>query len=103
MKLPALLVLLFLLPGPASGAATAGPVALPSWFTETLLDFRDDVAQAARDGKRLMVLFEQNGCPYCKELILTNFSQKAIADIGEHIMKLDPFGRLNDKFIVQHK
>src|SRR2546430_7431508 len=84
MKLPALLVLLFLLPGPASGAATAGPVAgpaaLPSWFSETLLDFRDDVAQAARDGKRLMVLFEQNGCPYCKELILTNFSQKAIAD-----------------------
>src|SRR5207244_3700464 len=80
MKLPALLVCLFLLPGPASGAATPGPVALPPWFTETLLDFREDVAQAAREGKRLMILFEQNGCPYCKELILTNFSQKAIAD-----------------------
>ena len=80
MKLPALLLCLFLLPGPASGAAGAGPVALPPWFTETFLDFRQDVAQAAREGKRLMILFEQNGCPYCKELILTNFSQKAIAD-----------------------
>ena len=73
MKLPALLVFLLLLPGPASGA-------LPSLFTETFLDFREDVAQAARGGRRLMILFEQDGCPYCKELILTNFSQKAIAD-----------------------
>ncbi len=80
MKLPALLVFLFLLPGPASGAGTAGAVALPGWFTETFLDFREDVAQAAREGKRLMILFEQDGCPYCKELILTNFSQKTIAD-----------------------
>src|ERR1700693_5502389 len=80
MKLPALLVFLFLLPGPASGAGTAGPVALPPWFTETLLDFREDVAQAAREHKRLMILFEQNGCPYRKELILTNFRQKAIGD-----------------------
>src|SRR6266566_830032 len=80
MKLPALLLCLFLLPGPASGAAAAGPIALPPWFTETFLDFRQDVAQAAREGKRLMILFEQSGCPYCKELILTNFSQKAIAD-----------------------
>src|SRR3989442_6829966 len=80
MKLPALLVFLFLLPGPASGAGTAGAVALPGWFTETFLDFREDVAQAAREGKRLMILFEEDGCPYCKELILTNFSQKTIAD-----------------------
>jgi thioredoxin-related protein len=80
MKRHALLALLLLLTGPAAGAGTAGPVALPGWFTETLLDFREDVAQAAREGKRLMIFFEQDGCPYCKELILTNFSQKAIAD-----------------------
>ena len=49
MKLPALLVFLFLLPGSAPGAGTAGPVALPGWFTETFLDFREDVAQAARE------------------------------------------------------
>jgi thioredoxin-related protein len=80
MKLRALVLCLFLLPGPASAAAAAGPLALPPWFAETFLDLREDVAQAARDGKRVMILFEQNGCPYCKELILTNFSQKTIAD-----------------------
>src|SRR4249920_2660166 len=82
MKRPALLLCLCLslLPAPASGAAAAAPVVLPPWFTETLLDFREDAAKAAREGKRLMILFEQNGCPYCKELILTNFSQKTIAD-----------------------
>jgi thioredoxin-related protein len=80
MKLPALLLFLFLLPGPAPGAGGGGALALPPWFTETLLDFREDVAQAARKRKRLMILFEQDGCPYCKELVLTNFSQKTIAD-----------------------
>src|SRR5882762_6442029 len=79
MKLSTLLLCLCLslLPSSASGAAQ---VVLPPWFTETLLDFREDVAQAARERKRLMILFEQDGCPYCKELVLTNFSQKTIAD-----------------------
>jgi len=27
----------------------------PPWFTETFLDFREDAADAARDGKRLMI------------------------------------------------
>jgi len=54
---------------------------LPPWFTETFLDFREDVARPARaSASGSWFLFEQNGCPYCKELILTNFSQKAIAD-----------------------
>src|SRR5258706_8574227 len=80
MKLSTLLLCLSLLPSSASGAATAARVALPPWFTETFLDLREDVAQAARERKRLMILFEQDGCPYCKELVLTNFSQKTIAD-----------------------
>src|SRR5260221_767761 len=80
MKLSTLLLCLSLLPSSASGAATAAPVVMPSWSTDTRIDCREDVAQAAREGKLLMVLFEQTGCPYCKELILTNFSQKAIAD-----------------------
>jgi thioredoxin-related protein len=53
---------------------------IPAWFTESLLDFRDDVRDAAKEGKRLMVYFGQDGCPYCKALMQTNFSQKAIVD-----------------------
>jgi len=53
---------------------------VPAWFQETFLDFRDDVRDAAKQGKRVMVYFGQDGCPYCRELMRVNFSQKDIAD-----------------------
>jgi thioredoxin-related protein len=67
----------------AGGVASAQDVAphaidIPPWFTDTFLDFREDIRGAARDGRRLMVYFGQDGCPYCKELMVTNFSQRGI-------------------------
>jgi thioredoxin-related protein len=52
---------------------------LPSWFTESLLHLPDDVAEAARDGKRVMLYFGQDGCPYCKRLIEVNWRDPRIA------------------------
>ena len=52
----------------------------PAWFKETFLDLREDVREAAAEGKRLLVYFGQDGCPYCRELMRVNFSQKEIAD-----------------------
>jgi thioredoxin-related protein len=51
----------------------------PAWFSESLLDLREDVAEAAADGKRVMLYFGQDGCPYCKRLMEVNFRQAAIA------------------------
>ena len=53
---------------------------VPAWFTETFLDFREDLEDATREGRRLMVYFGQNGCPYCKQLMEVNFKQPAIVD-----------------------
>ncbi len=53
---------------------------IPPWFRETFLDFREDVREAAKEGRRLLVYFGQDGCPYCRELMRVNFSQKDIAD-----------------------
>ena len=53
---------------------------IPRWFATTFLDFREDVADAARDGKRLIVYFGQDGCPYCKQLMVANFSQRGIVE-----------------------
>lgn len=63
-------------------AQVASPHAIdhPAWFVETFLDVRDDIAEARKSGKRLMLYFGQDGCPYCRELLQNNFSQKAIAD-----------------------
>ena len=51
----------------------------PAWFTESLLDLREDVAEAAAQGKRVMLYFGQDGCPYCKRLMDVNFRDAAIA------------------------
>ena len=68
----------------ATGARAQEPspyaIDIPSWFAESFLDFRDDVADAAKEGRRLMVYFGQDGCPYCRQLMVTNFSQRAIVD-----------------------
>ena len=63
-------------------AQDASPYAIdiPRWFTQSFLDFREDVADAARNGRRLLVYFGQDGCPYCTQLMVTNFSQRAIVD-----------------------
>jgi thioredoxin-related protein len=53
---------------------------IPRWFTPSLLDIKDEVAEAARQGKRVMVYFGQDGCPYCKALMLASFAPGPIAD-----------------------
>lgn len=52
----------------------------PAWFKESFLDIREDIAEAARAGRRLMLYFHQDGCPYCAKLLRENFGDKAIAD-----------------------
>ncbi len=62
----------------------------PAWFAQSLLDLREDIAEAAREGKRVMLYFEQPGCPYCKRLVEVNFRQPAIAaKMQRHFVSLD--------------
>src|SRR6187402_3927520 len=67
--------------GPVAAAAqVASPQAIdiPKWFSESFLDLRDDVRDAAKDGRRLMLYFGQDGCPYCKALMKVNFGDPQI-------------------------
>jgi thioredoxin-related protein len=63
---------------PASFVPNPNAIDIPPWFRETFLDFREDLRDAAGANKRLMVYFGQDGCPYCRELMRVNFSQKDI-------------------------
>lgn len=63
-------------------AQVASPHAIdiPRWFSNSLLDFKDEIPEAARDGKRVMVYFGQDGCPYCKALMKAGFGPGPISD-----------------------
>ncbi len=66
--------------GELEGLQNPGFQEQPEWFKHSFLDIREDVAEAAEAGRRVMLYFYQDGCPYCKKLITVNFAQKAIAD-----------------------
>jgi len=52
----------------------------PAWFKESFLDIREDVAEADTEGRRVMLFFHQNGCPYCNLMVERNLSQRDIAE-----------------------
>ena len=50
----------------------------PGWFKQSFLDFAEDVAEAAEQGRRVMMIFHQDNCPYCNVLVERNLAQKDI-------------------------
>ena len=78
-RLIAVFGLLVLQPGVASAAEMGNyygaiPSEKPAWFKESFLEFEDDVAEASAAGRRVMLYFHQEGCPYCARLIEENFT-----------------------------
>ncbi len=63
-----------------AGMVNPGFVEQPQWFKNSFLDLNEDIAEASENGKRLMIYFYQDGCPYCKKLLQDNFGQRAIAE-----------------------
>ena len=53
-----------------------------SWFVNSFLDLKEDLAEAAEAGKRFVVMWEQRGCPYCRETHMVNFARP---DINQYI------------------
>jgi thioredoxin-related protein len=63
----------------------AKPTHYPDWFKESFLDFHEDIEEAARNGRRVVLLFHQDGCPYCNILVERNLAQKDINSyVREH-------------------
>ena len=55
------------------------------WFLDSFMDMQDDHGDALSSGKHLAVIFEQRGCPYCREMHTVNFAKPEIADfIKQH-------------------
>jgi len=66
-----------------------------NWFLDSFLELPEDLVEAADNGKRLAIIWEQKGCPYCRETHLVNFSTPVVRDwIRERfeIVQLDIWG-----------
>jgi thioredoxin-related protein len=49
------------------------------WFVNTFLILKEDLAEAASQGRRFAILWDQRGCPYCLEMHKVNFGDPAIS------------------------
>lgn len=66
--------------GLSEGMVNPGYHDKPGWFKESFLDIREDIEEAATAGKRVMLYFYQDGCPYCAKLLNDNFGNRAITE-----------------------
>ena len=76
----------------AAGAAADSKKLLPAiepgedglyhhdWYLESFLDLREDLTETTKAGKRLVILWEQRGCPYCREMNVVNLRRPEIVD-----------------------
>ncbi|CAA7620837.1 putative thioredoxin-like protein [Magnetospirillum sp. LM-5] len=44
------------------------------WFLNSFLDLREDLVEATKAGKRFAIIWEQKGCPYCRDVHTVNFA-----------------------------
>lgn len=100
----ACLLALYLAPGWAGreGALDAGMVnpgaeEHPAWFKNTFLDLDEDLREARAAGKRLLLYFYQDGCPYCKKLMEDNLGQRSIADKMQGYFDVIPLNIWGDR------
>ena len=56
----------------------------PDWFKQSFLELSADVEEAGDQGRRVLILFTQDGCPYCHALVDRNLAQK---DIEAYVKK----------------
>jgi len=68
---------------------------LQPFFADTFLELGEDLAEAAADGKDLMIIWEQFGCPYCAEMHAVNFEREEIVSFLEEnymVIQLNMWG-----------
>ena len=72
----------------------------PTWFLNSFLDLREDIADAKQRDKRLVLYFFQDGCPYCKKLLEINFAQKDIVDLTRSRFEVLPLNMWGDREVT---
>ncbi|NOY67820.1 MAG: thioredoxin fold domain-containing protein [Gammaproteobacteria bacterium] len=72
----------------------------PEWFKLSFMELAEDVAEASEDGKRVVLYFYQDGCPYCKKLLEVNFRNSEIVKKMKSKFELIAINMWGDKEVV---
>lgn len=85
------------------------------WFLESFLELADDLNEARDEGKRFAIMWDLDGCPYCRETHLVNFAIPEVQDFIEAnftIVQMDVRGArevvnfdgtdMNEKSLAKH-
>ncbi len=73
----------------------------PAWFKQSFLDLEEDIADAAAQDRRLALYFWQPGCPYCAELIESNFGQHDVSETMRSRFEVVAINMWGDREVVQ--
>ncbi|MEZ5810347.1 MAG: thioredoxin family protein [Rhizobiaceae bacterium] len=79
MALAALVAAMWILPASAVEIGDDG-LHKQEWFSITFRDIAEDIEAASGSGKRLVLMFEQRGCIYCKEVHETVLTDPQVRD-----------------------
>jgi thioredoxin-related protein len=77
-----------------------GYVEKPAWFKSSFLDIREDVGEAAAEGKRVVLYFYQDGCPYCKKLLQDNYGNREITEYSQQHFETIAINMWGDREVV---
>ena len=83
-----------------AGMVNPGYHEKPDWFKNSFLDINEDIEEAKDSGKRLMLYFYQDGCPYCKKLLEDNFGQRSIAEKTRNNFDVVPINIWGDREVT---
>lgn len=75
----------------------------PAWFKHSFLVLPEDVAEAEAEGKRLLLYFYQDGCPYCAKLLEDNFGRREIAEKTRRLYDVVAINIWGDREVVDRQ
>jgi len=77
-----------------------GGTHIQPWFKDSFLELAEDLQETSDAGKRLVVFWEQKGCPSCRRMHETNLRNRQIVD---YIKKHFDVVQLNTKGVREVK
>ncbi len=73
----------------------------PDWFKESFLEFEEDIDEATAAGRRLVLYFHQDGCPYCNLLVEHNFTDGILGKKVQQHFDVVAINMWGDREVVQ--